>query len=170
MEKYFLISAAIIAGIGAVTDVRTRRIPNWLTYTGVAMAVSAKVVLLGWSGLADASAGVLVAGGIFCILFLLDGMGGGDVKLMAAVGAWSGSEYAVPILIATAVSGGFLALAYILGATTLNLASDGRLVRCAGTPRCLDRKAAQWRSVRLPYGIAISISTACCAGNAFLRR
>ena len=170
MDKYFLMSAAIIAGIGAVTDARTRRIPNWLTYTGVAIAVSVKFVLLGWSGLADASAGVMVAGGIFCILFLLGGMGGGDVKLMSAVGAWSGPAHAVPILIATAISGGFLAFAYILGTKALNIANDGRLARYAGTPDCLGRNAALHPLLRVPYGIAISISTACCASYAFLRR
>ena len=170
MDKYFLMSAAVIAGIGAVTDARTRRIPNWLTYTGVATALSTKFMLSGWSGLANASAGVLVAGGIFCILFLLGGMGGGDVKLMTAVGAWSGPGHAVPILIATAVSGGFLALAYILRTTVLNLTSDRQLVQYPGTSRCLDRNAARGHSARVPYGIAISIGTACCAGGAFLWR
>lgn len=127
---------------------RTRRIPNWLTYTGVATALGTKCILSGWSGLANSLAAVLLAGGIFCILFLLGGMGGGDVKLMTAVGAWAGLSHVVAILMATAVSGGFLALAYILRTTN----------------------AAQRGSVRAPYGVAIAVGTVFCAGGVFLWR
>ena len=66
------------------------RIPNWLTYSGLIAALLVRTVLGGWANSWGGLAGMLLAGGIFFLLFLLGGMGGGDVKLMAAVGAWVG--------------------------------------------------------------------------------
>ena len=90
MDKYLLLCALTIATVGAVKDVRGQRIPNWLTYSGLLAALVVRAGLGGWTGLKGGLAGMLFAGGIFFLLFLLGGMGGGDVKLMAAVGAWVG--------------------------------------------------------------------------------
>ena len=148
MDKFFIMSAAVIAGIGALSDARTRRIPNWLTYTGVGVALSTKCMLSGWSGLESSCAAIVVAGGLFCILFLLGGMGGGDVKLMITVGAWAGVSHIISILLFTAVSGGFLAFACIVANWKLE-----------------DKSA-----IRAPYGVAIAMGTVCCAGSAYLWR
>jgi prepilin peptidase CpaA len=86
VDKYLLICGLAIASVGAFTDVRNRRIPNWLTYNGILLALAVRTALAGWPGLKNSFEGVVLGGGIFLLLFLLRGMGGGDVKLMAAAG------------------------------------------------------------------------------------
>ena len=114
MDKYLLLCALTIATVGAVKDVRGRRIPNWLTYSGLLAALVVRTGLGGWPGLRGGLAGMLLAGGIFFLLFLLGGMGGGDVKLMAAVGAWVGLAQVGTVLIVSAIAGGLLAVGYVL--------------------------------------------------------
>ena len=106
--------ALAVAVVGAVKDVRGARIPNWLTYSGLGSALAVRGVMLGWVGLKGGLTGLLLAGGIFYFLFLLGGMGGGDVKLMAAVGAWAGVRQVETILIGSAIAGGIIAVWYVL--------------------------------------------------------
>ena len=87
-------------------DVRGQRIPNWLTYSGLLAALVVRAGLGGWTGLKGGLAGMLFAGGIFFLLFFIGGMGGGDVKLMAAVGAWVGLAQVGSLLIMSAIAGG----------------------------------------------------------------
>jgi len=74
------------------------RIPNWLTYGSVVAALAARA-LLGWPGIKGGLIGLLAGGGVFFLLFALGGMGGGDVKLMAAVGTWAGGAQTVVVLL-----------------------------------------------------------------------
>src|SRR2546427_11878372 len=68
----------------------------------------------GWPGLTDGLRASLIAGGGLFVLFLLGGMGAGDVKLMAAVAAWDGSERVSDLLFVTAVAGGVVAIGGVL--------------------------------------------------------
>jgi prepilin peptidase CpaA len=168
MEKYFELSAVVVAAIAAVGDLRTRRIPNWLTYTGLLVAVSARTIFWGWSGLMSGLGGMFVGGGIFCLFFLLGAMGGGDVKLMGAVGAWMGPSHAVLTLIAVGVAGGFIAFVYLLfgfdKSSALEVENSGNrsAAPCAGR--------TERTNPRVPFGLAIAIGTVVCASSAFLRR
>ena len=114
MDKYFLICAAVIAIAGAFSDVRSTRIPNWMTYGGLVGALFTRSLVMGWPGLKSGAAGMLTAGGIFFVLFLVGGMGGGDVKLMASVAAWAGAGQVQGILLMAAIAGGFLAVAHMI--------------------------------------------------------
>lgn len=92
---YFLLAATSVAAIAAVTDLRTGHIPNWLTLPALAMGVIGHAAL-GWyvgGPAAGLSEGALALGGaVFCaiapgLMFWKGGMGGGDLKLFAAIGA-----------------------------------------------------------------------------------
>lgn len=93
---YFLIAAAAVAGIAAWTDGRTGHIPNWLTFGALALGIGAHVVFGfifdgGWTGALTEGAYSLV-GALACALvpalfYWKGGIGGGDVKLFAALGA-----------------------------------------------------------------------------------
>lgn len=168
MEKYFELSAVVLAAIAAISDLRSRRIPNCLTYTGLLLALSARTIFWGWSGLMSGLVGVFVAGGIFCLFFFLGAMGGGDVKLMGAVGAWIGPSHAVLTLIAVCVAGGFIAFAYLL----FGFDKSSRLeVENGGNNLAAPRGGrTQHISPRVPFGLAIAIGTVVCASSAFLRR
>ena len=80
--------ALTVAGVGGITDVTSRRIPNKLTYLGMLVAIAGRSALQGWHGLGSALAGGLVGGGAFLVFFLIHAMGAGDVKLITAVGCF----------------------------------------------------------------------------------
>jgi prepilin peptidase CpaA len=172
VDKSFLIIAAVLASVGAATDVRTRRIPNWLTYSGTVAALLARVGRSGWSGLETGLAGALVAGTAFCVVFLVGGMGGGDVKLMAGVGAWLGPAHALVTLIATSIAGGILALAYVVisrrfGRTVMNVLKLARHRLTSGLRPHPRLNVRERETVRVPYGVAIAMGTFYCAGYVF---
>ena len=172
MDKYLLLCALTIATVGAVKDVRGRRIPNWLTYSGLLTALLVRIVVGGWAGLRGGLAGMLLAGGIFFLFFLLGGMGGGDVKLMAAVGAWVGFDQVGILLVVSAIAGGLLAAGYMLVHKQIfeTLRNTLELVRhhlTAGFEPHPVLNLRQAGTLRLPYGVAIAIGTFYCVGNAF---
>jgi prepilin peptidase CpaA len=118
MEILFLSAAAAWATIGAAWDVRSRRVPNFVSYSGLLAGILLRSSLLGWRGLVTALAGGAVGGGIFFLLYLVKGMGAGDVKLMAAVGALVGIPVVFHIMLACALAGGIMALAVTLYRST----------------------------------------------------
>ena len=172
MDKYLLLCALAIASVGAVKDFRGLRIPNWLTYSGLIAALIVRVGLGGWAELRGGLSGMLFAGGIFFLLFLLGGMGGGDVKLMAAVGAWVGFAQVGVLLIMSAIAGGLLAAGYVLVHKRMfeSLRNVVELVRhhlTKGFAPHPTLNVQQEGTLRLPYGLAIAIGTFYCVGNAF---
>jgi prepilin peptidase CpaA len=80
--------ALVVALVGCVTDLRTRRIPNALTFSAAATAVVFHGIDAGLAGIGHSLAGLAVGLALFLPLFALRGLGGGDVKLLAALGAW----------------------------------------------------------------------------------
>lgn len=161
MESYFIFGALTSAVIGAASDVRARRIPNWLTYGSLGVALSLSGVLGGWHGLGQALGGSLVGGGVFFLLFLAGGMGAGDVKLMAAVGAWAGLRHSVTLLLATALAGGVLALFYMVShrRVTGTLVNAGELLRfhlASGIKPHPELSLKSQGALRMPYGLAIA--------------
>lgn len=167
LETYFLIGGSAVAGIGAVPDVRAGRIPNWFTYSSLIAGLLLRVSLSHWTGLRLGLLGMLAGGGIFYALMLLGGMGGGDVKLMAAVSAWAGISDTWMILIATAISGGFLALVYVLFRKQVwqTIRNTFELIRhhvMHGLKPHPELNIHHESAVRIPYGLAIALGTLYC--------
>ena len=105
-------AVAVAIGLAAcVTDITTRRIPNTLTAFAIAVAFLAHAVLPSGQGVGAAAVGLAVGLADFFPFFALGGMGGGDVKLMAALGAWVGWSPIVWTALYGAVAGGVLGLA-----------------------------------------------------------
>jgi len=104
------IAALVVAMLGCVTDLRSRRIPNVLTLGAAAGACGFYFAEAGFRGLGWSLAGWLVGLVMFLPFFALRGMGGGDVKLVAALGAWLGPGAAVWLALWSALAGGPLAL------------------------------------------------------------
>jgi prepilin peptidase CpaA len=99
-----------VALAGCVSDIRTRRIPNALTFGAAGVALGFSFVQYGTAGLAWSAAGWLTAVALFFPFFLLRGMGGGDVKLLGALGAWVGLVNSFYLACFTALAGGVIAL------------------------------------------------------------
>jgi prepilin peptidase CpaA len=109
-QLLFAGGSLLCAGIGSIHDVRTRRIPNCVTGPAIAAGLLVHGIAGGWSGLEESALAGLIAGGIFLLFCFAGGMGAGDVKLMAAVGAIAGLPPLRVLVIATAVFGGIFAL------------------------------------------------------------
>jgi prepilin peptidase CpaA len=171
VEKYFYIGAVIVALAGAFTDVRSSRIPNKLTYIAIIAAILLRALLLGLSGLKSCGLGILVAGGFFAVLFVLGAMGGGDLKMMTAIGAWAGDTHILTVLIAIGLAGGVLALtSVVLNRNTFQTVRNAlRLIAyrfTSGLQPHPDLNVQAHGSRRIPFGLAIAIGTVFCAANA----
>ncbi|HEY8342705.1 MAG TPA: A24 family peptidase [Calditerricola sp.] len=150
--EHWLTAIAVcgLASVGAVWDVRTGRIPNALTFP----ALAAGILYAAFHGsLGSSVAGAAVAGGFYFLLFAMGGMGGGDVKLGAALGAWGGFPFAVVMLILASIAGGAQALWAIRQAVTSAMLAvmSGQGVRRA---HALFQAAYQPKQT-VPYGVAI---------------
>ena len=125
-----LIAALIIAMTAAATDLKARVVPNRL----VAVGALSGLLLNWWSdgaaGLMTSLAGAMVGFGIFLPFFLLGGMGGGDVKLMGALGACLGGVSVAQTAVIAAFAGAILAVAAAAksGVLVRTLAGAGRLL------------------------------------------
>jgi prepilin peptidase CpaA len=161
----YLGAALLCALAGAVYDWRYRRIPNALTRPAALLGLGLHLVLGGWPAMSAALLAGLVAGGVFLLFFLAGGMGGGDVKLIAAVLCCAGWQHVAEILIATALAGGIMALALALthGRLRQTVSNVGTLLlhhASAGLGPHSNLHVRNAQTLRLPYGIAI------CAGTA----
>jgi prepilin peptidase CpaA len=107
------VAALAVASVACWTDLRTRRIPNSLTF-GAAGAGLAFHTFVSGSGPLTGVAGWLTGVLFFSPLFLLRGMGAGDLKLLGALGAWLGPFMAVRIGLWSALAGGVLAIVVAL--------------------------------------------------------
>ncbi len=104
----------IVVGIAVITDLRSRRIPNLLTFSAFCLAVVIRTALQGWLGLGIALSGAILAMGLLLLLHAGKGIGMGDLKLAGAVGALVGPILAVAAVLASAIAGGILAIGWML--------------------------------------------------------
>src|SRR5262245_16832176 len=110
--------AAICVGIATVTDLRRRRIPNWLTFPAMAAGLGVWAGFLGWKGLALSAAGMIAAPVLIVVLHLGRTPGMGDIKLACGVGALLGPRLSLPAMLLAAAAGGIVALCGQLRAGT----------------------------------------------------
>jgi prepilin peptidase CpaA len=107
-----LTGMAIALGCAAVLDdLRRGAISNWVSLTAIAGGLLYHSVYQGWLGLAMASGGTVLGFAVFLALYCMGGMGGGDVKLMAAFGALLGPPGILTAAALTSVIGGLMAAA-----------------------------------------------------------
>src|SRR3990170_1960700 len=109
MEGWRVVLLALV-GVSAVVDLRSRRIPNQLTFGGAAAGLAYQGWAGGLAGIGHGIGGWAAGIALFLPMYLLRGMGAGDVKLLGAGGAWFGPMGAVWSALYTALAGGILAL------------------------------------------------------------
>jgi len=153
-----------VLGIATFTDLRSRRIPNWLSLPFMVVGVVAQVWMHGWHGFAQSMGGLGLGALIFGFLFFMGGMGMGDVKLFAAIGAWVGPEQLLLALVVTGLAGGIMALIWAIssGFTGELFKNSGDLVfgwkERAGLPHP-EYVLSNPRARKMPYAPAIAIGT-----------
>ena len=147
----------------AWSDLRTRRIPNWIPVSGAVVGFALQAYYGGLGGGLASLAGAGMGLGIFIALYMAGGMGAGDVKLFSAVGALVGPQTLILVFVFTGLLGGIAAVALA--------ASRGRLRETLEKTgeRLLDLGRLRWQevrnaaaapdSLRLPYGAVIAGGT-----------
>jgi prepilin peptidase CpaA len=163
-DSILLLLALFLAVVAAIIDVQQHRIPNRLTYPGIICGFALRGLLFGLKGLATAATGCLLAGGIMFLFYVVRAMGAGDVKLMAALGAFVGPHDVVGVLLATAIFGGVLGIAYAvyrrrIGTTLRNVGSVLRFHAWAGLQAHPELNLDNPSALRMPYGLAIALGT-----------
>jgi prepilin peptidase CpaA len=158
-------SALICAGIAAIFDVRSRRIPNFISGPAILFGIYIHFTLGGYKEAASSVLAGLLCGAVFLIFFLAGGMGAGDVKLMIAVGCLGGISHTAFLLVFTALSGGVLAvgLAFQRGRLKEMLVNVGTLAvhhQHEGLRPHPEINVANSQSLRLPYALAIAAGCA----------
>jgi prepilin peptidase CpaA len=160
------VAILLIALTAVAFDLRTRRIPNWLTFGSAAAALVAAGATGGWQGAGASAAGWLTGAVLFFPFFALGGMGAGDVKLLAGLGAWFGPFDSVWLAIFAAMAGGVIGLGVALVTGYLRTAFANLWlmlmhwrVRGLGPVPGLTLKDA--RAPRLAYAIPIMIGAVC---------
>ena len=135
--------------------------PNTVTFGAAAVALVMQGLNGGWPGLASAASGWLAGAALFFPLFALGGMGAGDVKLLAAFGAWLGPVGALWAGLFGALAGGVMAVIAALARGYLrtalnNVAGMLRLWRATGVRPVDGLTLSHAASVRLPYAVPLA--------------
>ena len=118
------LAAVAIATVAAAWDLRTRRIPNLLTFSAAGTGLIYHFISGGVEALSHSAAGWLIGALVFVVPFALRGLGGGDVKLLAALGAWIGPGDIVWLALYTGIAGGAMATVVALANGYLRRAFD----------------------------------------------
>jgi prepilin peptidase CpaA len=158
-------AAVAVALVACVTDVRARRIPNHLTFPAAAAGVIFHAVA-GWPQGAWAVSGLFLGLLLFLPIYLLRGMGAGDVKLLAALGAWLGPLSIAWVAAYAAIAGGVLAVLVAIGARYVRqmFANIGLLLvhwRVAGLKPFDSLTLERGRGPRLAYAVPIAMGLIC---------
>jgi prepilin peptidase CpaA len=162
---------AAVAVVAAVYDARFRRIPNWLSLSGVIMGIGLNTIIalegLRWYqgfNWRSALAGMILAFIVYFPLYLLRGMGAGDVKLMSAIGALVGPVNWFAIFILSNVLGGIAAILILVthGRIAKTFSNVGYMINelLHFRPPYMRREELDLKSPKaatMPHGVAIAI-------------
>jgi len=155
----------LIVAIAAYTDIRWSKIYNYLTLPAIVLGVVLSAVNNWPDGLWSSLAGIGIALMLFLFISVLGRiLGGGDIKLLAAVGAMQGHVFLLQAIIYTALIGGVLAIIVALSRGILwqrvkRLFTSCYLRLVAQVPMDIETSAPVGSPTRLPYAIAISLGT-----------
>ncbi len=165
-DSMMLAGATMLAALAVYTDLRWRIIPNRLTLPAIALGLALGFLGSGWHGLLMSGLGFLTGMALLILPFAVGKMGGGDVKLMGALGAWLGCYAVLNVALYSALAGGVLAILVAvkrkrLGVTIRNV---WLLLKCIFLFRSPETGCVLFeRSIAIPYGLAIGGGVLCLA-------
>jgi len=150
---------AALVTLAGVWDWRWRRIPNWLVVAGALAGLAVNAPL-------SAAKGFGLALLVYLPLYLLRAVGGGDLKLMAAMGIVTGAEVWLVLFVLSAVAGGVAALALVIAKKRLRrtLANVGHILRSAPAAELPHEQRPELsidnpEALTLPRGTVIAVTT-----------
>lgn len=151
-----------LLGLALGYDIAKRRIPNWLTGAGLLAGLGFSVLSKNGLGPSSSLLGALAGFGALLPLYMLRAMGAGDVKLMAAAGAFLGPIPVFGAALLTFAAGGVFSLTAAIGYRSLGRVLNN--LRLMGMVALIGRSSGiAIRDVqttgRLPYALAIAVGT-----------
>ena len=166
IENWPFWAVTVFLIVGAVIDGIQLRVPNWLTLPMIVAGWIYSTAMFGWEGLGWSLVGTAVGLALLLPAYAIGGMGAGDVKMLAAVGAWVYGWNTFYAFCASAVIGALLAVGMVLvrGAVSKHYQQFKLILMEILTirdPEKLAEIAAERkpRMMLLPYGIPIAMGT-----------
>lgn len=160
----WLVTIALV--VAAVIDGYKLKVPNWITFPLILSGWAFSAITFGWAGLGWSLVGTFVGLALLLPAYAIGGMGAGDVKLFAGVGAWVGCTVALYAFCVSAVVGGVIAIVMVLARKQWkhhyyqfwNIWHEIVTIR---DPEQLSMIAAERKKsmLLLPYGIPLAIGT-----------
>lgn len=152
--------------VAAIIDGYKLKVPNWITFPLIIGGWAFSTAMFGWSGLGWSLLGTAVGLGLLLPAYAIGGMGAGDVKLLAGVGAWVWTEVTFYSFCLSAVIGGVIAVGMVLYQKAWKKHHNQFWMICNEVmsirdPEQLATIAAERKSsmLLLPYGIPIALGT-----------
>jgi len=173
LKPFVLLGAEVLAVIAAFTDLRSRRIPNWLTAPAAVVGVAVNTAFGGRAGLKASVLGLLLGLGLLLPFVLLRSLGAGDWKLAGALGAFTGPDLLVGLLVGSVFVAGVMALALVIckGRVRQTASNIGHILVSLVTFR-LPRSRVSLDNpdtLKVPYGVALALTALLYAGVYFWR-
>ncbi|XPV75625.1 MAG: A24 family peptidase [Desulfovibrio sp.] len=173
MDTTIAVILTTAVSIATVTDLQSQRIPNWLTFPLMLAGLGYHTWMSGLGGLTSSAQGFGLGLAFMIVPFFAGVMGAGDVKLMAAIGAWLGPNDTTTAFLFTCLIGGLYAVIILLRhldkfkAILANIYHNFMVMFASGdisySPLPEDKKLP-----RLCYGIAIAAGTIITMGMDYL--
>jgi prepilin peptidase CpaA len=168
LKPVILAGAVLLALLAGWTDLRSRRIPNWLTVPGLLAGLALNCFFGGWSGLWVSLKGVGLGLALLLPFVLLRSLGAGDWKLAGALGAFSGPGLLVDLLLGSVLVAGIMALVLVIykGRLRQTMRNIGHILislvtfRLPGSQVSLDNPDA----LKVPYGVALALTVVLYGG------
>jgi prepilin peptidase CpaA len=145
-------------------DWRTRRIPNWLTVSGLLTGIALNLILGGWHGAKASLEGAALALGLLLPVVLLRGLGAGDWKLMGAVGALMGLRPMLFVLLVSFLVSGMMAIVQMIVTrrvkrTLWNTLTLAKGLATFGLRMSSDISLDNPTLLKVPFGVAVGAAT-----------
>lgn len=154
-------------------DLKERKIPNKITFTGILIGLLFNIITGGWTGLLQGILGLFAGLAIFFVPFAMGGMGAGDVKLMGAIGALMGWRFSVMTALYSAIVGGIMVLFHLLYTGKLGETLKKMLYALINVllqfairlgynetvykaHERFSKKGQDYKKIYIPYGVAIA--------------
>lgn len=173
INAYILVVMLITA---SYFDIKEKRIPNFLTFSGMVLGIINTIISSGLKGLQFSLIGFLFGIAVFFIPFALNFMGAGDVKLIGAIGALMGWKFTLSVILYSAIAGGIIAfviaiynkriikiffalLGFFLNPLLNYIYKNTLNKKVLAMKKILDSYQLDKKKRYIPYGVAIAIGT-----------
>jgi prepilin peptidase CpaA len=166
--QLYLVLPLLLALSMAWIDVKTKRIPNLLTLGSALAGLAYQLWFHGWAGLAAGFLGIGLGFVLLIFFYMKGGLGAGDVKALAALGAWLGPLQTLYLFIYMALSGVLIMIGFLWWRGLL----WGKLRRIYGiltnfvllhaySPAPQSEPTPTPEGERMPYALSIALGMAC---------